>query len=139
MKRRNLTLTIIAVTALTFAIITTSYGYWTDELKLSGEVSFEFRLPVVNDVEIPAEVPLPEEQPEKAQPESTQVDVPEEVPGAEEDAVPVMPDSTPVVKDMVGEDDQDKEPEVTLGTTNEEQTESTEAEGSTIDESAELQ
>lgn len=36
-------------------IITISYGYWTDQLIISGEANFEFELPIVNDSPMPTE------------------------------------------------------------------------------------
>ena len=45
-------LLLIATTALTLLILTTSYGYWTDHLSIVGEAGFEFRLPVINDITI---------------------------------------------------------------------------------------
>lgn len=45
-------LLLIATTALTLLILTTSYAYWTDHLSIVGEAGFEFRLPVINDITI---------------------------------------------------------------------------------------
>lgn len=49
MKRKRVLVTLTAITALVFIIITISYGYWTDQLTISGEAIFEIELPIVND------------------------------------------------------------------------------------------
>ena len=52
MGNKKLVLIIMAIMMLTFASITISYGYWTDELNISGEGTFRYHLSVVNDIEI---------------------------------------------------------------------------------------
>ena len=143
MKRRKLLLILLAITALTFGIITTSYGYWTDELGLTGEASFEFHLPVVNDVEIPPEIPLEDLQPAEVQSTEQPVDTSTEQP-VDTSEVSDQPEPTPVIIEdhpeptLVRNED---EPEPVLLTTTEDLLESTETEteGLITDESAELQ
>lgn len=109
MKCKKQLLILITITALTLGILTTSYGYWTDQLDVSGEVSFEFRLPVINDVEMPKEMISEDLQPD------------------------AEPDPEPVPVPLESED----EPNSTLEITNEDLLELTEEEGSEADESAE--
>ena len=143
MKRRKLLLILLAITALTFGIITTSYGYWTDELGVTGEVSFEFHVSVVNDVELPPEIPLEDLQPAEAQDAEKPVDTSTKQP-VDTSEVSDQPEPTPVIIEdhpeptLVRNED---EPEPVLLTTTEDLLESTETEteGLITDESAELQ
>ncbi|MFA7660060.1 MAG: hypothetical protein WCX60_02565 [Anaerovoracaceae bacterium] len=154
MRRRKLLLILLAITALTFGIITTSYGYWTDQLGLTGEASFEFHLPVVNDVEIPPEIPLEDLQPAEVQSTEQPIDTSTEQP-VDTSEVSDQPEPTPVISEdqseptpVIIEDHpeptlvrNEDEPEPVLLTTTEDLLESTETEteGLTTDESAELQ
>lgn len=52
MKRKKLIIVAIAIIALSLAIVTTSYGYWTDKLSISGQSNFEYSLSIIKDVEI---------------------------------------------------------------------------------------
>jgi len=85
MKTKNLIITVLMLTILTFTVLNISYGYWTDKLGITGEATFEFRTPVVKDIEMPAEIlemgpnQKPEENPEEIFKENT-VDNPEESP-----------------------------------------------------------
>ncbi len=142
MNRRKLIIAISAMIAMTYAIVSTSYGYWTDQLHISGEAGFVFQIPVVNDVKMPLEIPLEgmsalvietnSDEPETGI-EPTEDIQPETTPETEEQTAPVAEEQTdPAIAD---EGDVETRPV----TVDEKQPESTEAEGSATDESAELQ
>lgn len=52
MVRKKSILVLLAIFSIAFAITTISYGYWTDELSIYGEGTFEYNLPIVNDIEM---------------------------------------------------------------------------------------
>lgn len=58
MNRKKLLIVSIAIIALSMAAVTTSYGYWTDKLRISGQSNFEYSLSIVKDVEVKNQEPV---------------------------------------------------------------------------------
>lgn len=50
MNRKKLIFAVAAVVLLSLAIISISYGYWTDKLYVLGDGAFEYHLPIENDI-----------------------------------------------------------------------------------------
>lgn len=57
MSRKKLIFATLIMFALALAITSISYGYWTDNMNISGEGTFEYHLPIINDIKIPEEEP----------------------------------------------------------------------------------